>query len=402
MTARAGGTRYRRSLPDTVLRRLTDRATDYGLSRRAFLGLLGGAGAVLAGCDLGDDPVSYRGQGGRPGNLRWASYPLYLDKDDDDSSPTLAQLESETGIHVLYYEDIDDLATFNAKVRPRLDNFQDIGYDLVTLSDWSVKRWSDRAHVASLDRGAMPSTQNLRPELDNLYYDPDHRCSIPWQQGITVVAWNKEAVPAGVRSVNDLWAPQFKGRVAVVAELRETLGPIMRSLGTDPAGDWGDAEFDQALELLEQQIADGQIMSVKGGDMVDLLHEGRAAVGIGYGGDVAFYADTCGYAVPDEGATYWVDNLVAPATTNQVDAVQQLIDFYYDPEVAAAVSAYTYYATPVDGAREAMTRLAPELVDHDVIFPTDAMLANLSLFRELTTDEAARYDARFAAAVRHL
>ncbi len=394
--------RHRRSIPDAVLRRLADRATDYGLPRRAFLGLLGttGGASLLAGCR--GEPDSYRGPGGRPDYLRWASYPLYLDKDDDGGSPSLAEFESETGIHVLYYEDIDDLATFNTKVRNRLDSFQDVGYDMVTLSDWSVKLWSDRGHLAPLDREAMPNTQSLRPDLDHLYYDPEHRCSIPWQQGITVVAWNKEAVPEGIRSVNDLWAPRFKGQVAVVAELRETLGPIMRSLGTDPASAWGDPEFDQALELLEQQVACGQILTAKGGDMVDLLHEGRAAVGIGYGGDVAFYPDTCGYAVPDEGATYWVDNLVAPTTTSQVDSVQRLIDFYYDPEVAAAVSAYTYYATPVDGAREAMKDIDPRLVDNEVIFPSDETLANLSLFRELAPNEAARYDTLFSEVVKNL
>ncbi len=398
------GRRTRRALPEPARRRLADRATDYGLSRRAFLGLLGGAAgaSVLAGCGPGDHPVSYPGQGGKPGYLRWASYPLYLDKDDDGSSPTLTALEAATGIQVLYYEDIDDLATFNANVSSRLDSYQDIGYDLVTLSDWSVKQWSDQVWLAPLDRAAMPNTQGLRPELDNLYYDPDHRWSMPWQQGITVVAWNKAEVPAGVRSVADLWSPQFKGRVAVVAELRETLGPIMRSLGTDPAGVWGDAEFDEALEVLTRQVADGQIISAKGGDMVDLLHEGRAAVGIAYGGDVAFYSDTCGYAVPDEGATYWVDNLVAPVTTSQVDSVERLVDFYYDPEVAATVSAYTYYATPVQGARDAMKDVAPDLVDNDVIFLADDRLANLSLFRELTTVEAARYDMRFKEAVDHL
>ncbi|MDR3068148.1 MAG: extracellular solute-binding protein, partial [Cellulomonas sp.] len=249
----------------------------------------------------------------------------------------------------------------------------------------------------------MPRTQtNLMDGFDGLYFDPDHTYSIPWQRGITVVGWNKAAVPDGIRSVGELWEPRFKGKVAVVAELRETLGPIMKWQGVDPAGDWGNAEFDAALGWLEQQIADGQILSVKGGDMVDFLKDGTAEVGIGYGGDIAFYPDECGYAVPDEGATYWVDNLVAPATTNQVDSVQRLIDFYYDPEVAATVSAYTYYATPVAGAREAMETVAEAEVDNDMIFPSEEMLAKLSLFREFTPEESAQYDTRFREATQSL
>ncbi len=337
-----------------------------------------------------------------PGYLRWGSWEYYLDKDDDNNSPTLEEFRQETGVQVLYYEDINDLNTFYDKVRGRLTTRQDIGYDMVTLSDWCVKQWSDRADLYALDRAAMPNTENLKPDLQGLYYDPDLRYSIPWQRGITVVAWNKAAVPEGVRSVNDLWAPRFKGKVAVVAELRETLGPIMRSLGIDPAGQWGDPEFDAALELLDQQITDGQIISVKGGDLVPFLSEGRAHVAIGYGGDIAYESETCGYAVPDEGATFWVDALTAPATTNQIDSVQQLINFYYDPEVAAAVSAYTYYATPVEGAREAMSSIDPELVDDEVIFPSDETLAKLSLFRELSAEETAHYDTRFKEVVQYL
>ncbi len=390
--------RHRRPLPEPVLRRLADRATDYGLSRRAFLGLLGVAGgaSALAGCTVGDAPSSVRGQGGMPGYLRWANWEYYIDRDDDGNSPTLDKFKDQTGIDVLYYEDINDLDTFYDQVRGRLSTRQDIGYDVITLSDWCVKQWADRADLSPLDRAAMPNTQHLRKDLQGLYFDPDLKYSIPWQQGITVVAWNKAAVPDGISSVKDLWDPKYKGKVAIVSELRETMGAIMKSLGTDPAEkDWGDAEFNQALDVLRTAIAQDQILSVKGGDIVTFLSEGKAEVAIAYGGDVAFESDTCGFAIPDEGATYWVDNLIAPATTNQVSNVEKFINFYYDPEVAATVSAYTYYGTPVTGAKEAMEKINPAEVDNSMIFPTDAMLAKLSNWRELTAEESARYGKEF-------
>jgi len=53
------------ALPAPVLRDLADRAADYGLSRRAFLSIIGavGGGAALAACSAGG--------GGRSGFLLW-------------------------------------------------------------------------------------------------------------------------------------------------------------------------------------------------------------------------------------------------------------------------------------------------------------------------------------------
>ncbi len=392
--------RHRRSIPDAVLRRLADRATDYGLSRRAFLGLLGttGGASLLAGCGPSGGTISPRGEGGVPGYIRWANYQYYIDKDDSgEECPTLAEFETETDICVLYHEAITDNKEFSARVRNQLDNHQDIGYDVVTLSDWSANRWSDRGHLATFDRTAMPNLQNARSDLTNPH-DPDNLYSIPWQIGFPVIAWNKSTVPEGIRSVDDLWLPRFKGRVALIAELRETLGPIMWSLGTDPGSDWGTAEFDAALALLEQQITDGQIMSVKGGDLVELLHDGRADVGLAYGGDVGFYPDTCGYAVPEAGTTRWIDVNVAPITTGQVESVQKLMNFYYDPAVAAAVAAYVQYVTPVEGIEPEIEKIDPTLVDSQLVFPSDDTLAKLSAFRELSEEESAEYETRFARA----
>lgn len=390
--------RQRRPLPAPVLRRLAERADDYGLSRRAFLGLLGAAGgaSALAGCTLGDSPVSPRGQGGMPGYVRWANYEWYIDKDESGQEcPTLDEFEAETDIRVMYYEAITDNKEFTARVRNQLDNHQDIGYDVVTISDWTAKEWSDRGHIAALDRAAMPNLQNLRSDLANPH-DPDNRYSIPWQIGFPVIAWNRAAVPDGITSVNDLWDPRFRGKVALIAELRETLGPIMWTLGTDPGGDWGTPEFEAALGLLEQQIRDGQIMSVKGGDLVQLLVDGRATVGLAYGGDVGAFPDTLGYAVPAEGSTRWIDVNTAPVTTEQVASVERLMNFYYDPAVAAAVAAYVQYVTPVNGVREEIEKIDPELVDSPLIFPSEETLAKLAVFRELSEEESAEYETRFA------
>jgi spermidine/putrescine transport system substrate-binding protein len=162
-------------------------------------------------------------------------------------------------------EDVEDVVSFDARVAGRLRACQDIGYDLLTLTDWMVARWVRQGYLQPVGRHAMPNVeQNLLPSLRSVVYDPDRRYAVPWQCGHTVLAWNKRAVPGGLRGVEDLWDPGLHGRVEVPSELRETLGTIMFSQGVDPAGRWGDDELMDALGVVEEQMASGQVRQVKG------------------------------------------------------------------------------------------------------------------------------------------
>ncbi len=390
-----------RPVPAPVLRTLADRAVDYGLSRRAFFGLLGAVGgaAALGGCSTGSDA------------LRWGNWPYYLDQSDDGQSfPTLEEFDQETGITVDNLEDIEDLNSFYGKIKGRWSQGQDIGYDVLTLSDWVVarcireKRSDGKPYLDKLDHAAMPKTANLLPVFKSEAYqtfDPGHAYTVPWQGGLTVLAWNKKEVPDGIRSVNDLWRPEFKGKVEVVAELRETTGPLLWSLGTDPASNWGDDEFGNAIDLLKRQVSDGQIRKVTGSSYTEDLANGDALVVLAYGGDIPqlnLAEDRFGWAFPEEGGTIWIDNLVVPTTSDKLDEAQQLMNFYYDPVVAAAVAAYVQYVTPVDGVKQEIEKINPALVDNELIFPSPETMAKTSIYRTLTPDEDAKYGAMFLEA----
>ncbi|MCL2092253.1 MAG: spermidine/putrescine ABC transporter substrate-binding protein [Micrococcales bacterium] len=385
-----------RPVPAPVLRTLAERASDYGLSRRAFLGLLGAAGgaAALGGCARSDDV------------LRWANYPYYLDLSEDGQSfPTLKEFTAETGIAAENFEDMEDNNSFYGKVRGRWAQGQDIGYDIVTFSNWMITRCIQLEYLQPLDHAAMPNTENLLPVYFTEAfeaYDPGYRYSMPWQSGMPVLAWSKEQVPDGIRSVSDLWRPEFKGKVEVLAELRETMGPILWSLGTNPAGDWGDDEFGNAVDLLAKHVSDGQIRDVRGSSYTEDLASGDAAVVIGYGGDIPqlnVAEDRFDWAFPEDGSTIWIDSLVVPTTSDRLEEAQKLVDYYYDPVVAAAVAAYVQYVTPVDGVREEIAKIDPTLVDNELIFPSEETMTNTVVFRPLTPEEDARYSAMFLEAI---
>ena len=49
---------------------------------------------------------------------------------------------------------------------------------------------------------------------------------------------------------------------------------------------------------------------------------------------------------------------------------EKLINFYYDPAVAAEVAAYVNYICPVEGAQDEMEKIDPALAESPLIFPT--------------------------------
>lgn len=402
----------RNASPDPVLRELMARAGSAGLSRRTFLGLLGAAGsaAALAACGTGGGTAASSsgpaaGTGGKAGTLRWANWTLYIDLADDHvTSPTLQAFQKSSGLTVEYSEDIDDNDSFYGKVKGQLANGQDIGYDLVTLTDWMAARWVRQGYTATLDRSAMPNTSNILPNLANVDYDPGRTHSLTWQSGFGGIAWAKDAVPGGLATVSDLWKPELKGRVEVLSEMRDTIGLIMFDQGVNPASDsWGDTEFENALEVLKAQIANGQIRSVKGNSYKEDLVSGDAVAVIGWSGDIQQLNfendDKFTFAIPEAGGTLWSDNIMVPITSGQVTDAQKLIDYYYDPQVAATVAAYVNYITPVQGAKQAMEKVDPTLVDNELIFPSEATLSKVAMFRTLTTDEETKYNNQFLDAI---
>ncbi|GIG38456.1 polyamine ABC transporter substrate-binding protein [Cellulomonas phragmiteti] len=395
----------RRALPgDPRVRELVRQAQ--GVSRRRFLaGAAGvvGAGALLGAC--GTAGPTQAGDGGRgDGPLRWANWTQYLDQDEDSTSfPTLVAFEESSGIDVEYYEDIEDNDSFYGKISRQLENGQDVGYDVVTLTDWMAARWIRQQHVAELDRTRIPNAENILPNLAAVDFDDGRRFSLTWQSGFAGIAWNREVIPDGLRSVSDLWDPQYRGRVLVLSEMRDTIGLLMLENGMDPAGSWTTDDWFDALDVVQRNLADGQIRQVRGNSYTQDLASGDAVACIAWSGDItSLNYENDGkfaFAIPDAGGTLWSDNLMVPKASSRRAQAEDLFDYYYDPVVAAEVAAWVNYVTPVQGAQEAMTQIDPELAEDPMIFPTEEILSQVHVFRTLTPAEEERYNGQFLEAI---
>jgi len=393
-----------RRLPDDpVIRSLVAQARAATISRRALLGGagLGASALALAACAPvgGDRPDAADDTSDEDRRVTWSNWPAYLDEDDDGGYPTLAAFEEATGITATYNVDVDDNNSYYGRVRDQLALGQDIGADVVCLTDWMVSRWIGLGYAQTLDAANLPNRENLQPGLVDVDYDPGRTRSLPWQGGFAGIAWNRDEVPNGLRSVEDLWTPELAGRVGVLSEMRDTIGLIMLQQGVDISGDFTEAEFTAALDVFREQVDSGQIRNVRGNSYLEDLANGDTVAAICWSGDItvlnAENDDRFEFVIPEAGGTLWYDNFIVPVGSPRKGNAEQLMNWYYDPEIAAQVAAWVNYITPVVGAAEAAAAIDPELADNQLIFPNEDTLSTVRLFRTLTGSEEQMFASAF-------
>jgi spermidine/putrescine transport system substrate-binding protein len=78
---------------------------------------------------------------------------------------------------------------------------------------------------------------------------------------------------------------------------------------------------------------------------------------------------------------------------------EALMNYYYDPAVAAELAAWVNYICPVAGAKEAMEKIDPSLVDAPLIFPDDEFMQQTFGFMALDEETARKYETEFSQAI---
>jgi spermidine/putrescine transport system substrate-binding protein len=369
------------------------------VSRRAVLAGAGGLGAagLLAACGGSNSADSAN-------SVRWGNWPLYLDYDEDTKKyPTLEKFTEATGIAASYFEDYNDNDEFYGKVQAQLKLGEDIGYDVVTPTDWMAARWIRLGYTQKFDSANIPNKSNILDSLSVPSFDPNREQTLTWQGIMGGFGWNVEKNPKGIRTIDDLFAPQNKGKIVVLSEMRDTIGIILLSQGVNLQTVTED-QFMNAVEFMEKKIADGWIRGVKGNEYAEDLTSGDATAVIGWSGDMFILKSEnegrFDFALPESGGTISGDNFIIPSTASAEAKAnaEKLINFYYDPAIAAEVAAYVNYVCPVEGAQAEMEKIDPELAASPFIFPDAAMSSKLNVFRSLTPAEETSWGEAFQKA----
>jgi len=372
------------------------------LSRRTMLGRMGalaGAGLVgptiLAACG-GDDDSGGSGGGDASKALWHENWTGYMD------SETVGLFKEETGIDLKYTENFDNYESF-AKYQADLAAKRNIGPDIISPSSWLAARLISLDWLAELPLADIPNTKNLVADFKNPDFDPEGKFHLPYQAGMTGIAYNISETGRELKSMADLFDPEFKGRVGMLTEMRDTVGLTMLLTGDDPAKDgltMDDAAA--AFDMIDEANSKGQIRAFTGNDYMDDLASGNYAACIGWSGDISQLAldnPDLRFSIPEQGGMRWFDTMVIPAGAENVANAAAWMNYLYDPENAARIEAYIGYIPPCAGVQDVFAagdESQKALADSVLMFPDQATLDQTVVFANLDEETEAEFDARFA------
>ena len=371
--------------------------TDH-LSRRSFLTRAGGAGltltslpAIFAACggvegtqEQAEERNQERAQEvSHPkteiGNWTFSNWPLYMDK------KLVRQFDKQFGGKCKYVEDINDNFEFFGRVRQQLEQGEPIGRDIVVLTDYMAGRWVRNGYVEPIDKKNVPNAENLVDNLKSINYDPERTYTLPYQGGAIGLGYDIKRTGRELNSVQDLFDPEFKGRVTLLSEPYDSACTVLLGDGIDAS----EASIDQiqgAIEKIDKANQEGQFRRFTGNDYTTDLAKGNVWVSLAYSGDlVQLQSDNpdLRFSYFEEGNMAFNDNLLMPAKVEHPYAAETMFNYLYDPEVAAKLAAWVNYISPVAGAKEILQKSDPDIAGNELIFPPEEVQAKLKAYPAL-------------------
>jgi spermidine/putrescine-binding protein len=286
----------------------------------------------------------------------------------------LTMFEAECGVRVIY-----DTFASNEDLLGKLQAGA-TGYDLIVPSDYMITIMIQLGMLRELDHANIPNLAGLYDDFRNTPYDPGNRYSVPYQWGTAGIGYDGALVAEAPDSLAVFFDPaiaqQYARRFSLLNDARETIGAALKYLGysmnsTDPAQL---EEAKQVILAIKPFVAtfDSETYS-------NLLVAGETVIGHGWNG--GFYQAIFGnedrdlhFIVPKEGLTIFTDNLAIPVSAPNPYTAEVLLNYLLDPEIAAQITNFTYYASPVEAA---LPFILDEIKEDPGIYPPDDILERM-------------------------
>ena len=332
------------------------------MKRREFLALAGLAAACRrAQPRAADDPAAPLGP--MESSLAIYNWSDYI------APGTVAGFQRETGVKVSY-----DTYESNEEMFAKLQAGGS-GYDLAVPSSYMLPAMRASNLLAPLHPRYLPSRGNIDPLFRHPAFDPAETWTLPWQWGITGIAWRRDLVREAPASWGVFLDPRWKGRMTMMDDGREVMGAMLKyrghSLNDADANDLAAAKADAIrakANLRAYKSATVKADLIAGDIWIAQLWNGDAA-------QAALERPDIGFAVPSEGAAFWTDSFVLLAGARHPRAAHAFLEYTLRPDVAAAVSDATGYGSP--------NAPAAARQHHPVPYPSSAERARLEYFADL-------------------
>ena len=366
-------------------RQLLERAA-MGGAAITFPGILAACGSSGSKASSGTTSVDHT----LAKTLNFSNWTLYMDVNKKTKQfPSLNAFEKKTGVHVNYTEDINDNAGFFGKIQGPLSRGQSINRDIIVLTDndrylglMLRKGWAEK-----LDKSAIPNMKNLVDVQKHPNFDPNRDYTLPWQSGMTGIAYNDTQTDP-VLTVDDLLEnPKLKGKITVLNSMGDAMTIVMLSNGDDPTN-VTDKAWNAAFKRIKTAVDNKQIRQFTGNDYAPILARGDLKAAMSWSGDIAQLGNPhIHWNVPEAGGALWTDNMLIP-TGGNVYTASVYMNYVYDPKVQGFMEAGDpktnvtgiYYIPPVKGAGAAAKKWDPSVANNPLIFPSAKTLSKVKIF----------------------
>ncbi len=314
----------------------------------------------------------------------------------DYIDPTvLDDFTKETGIKVRY-DTFDSNDTLEAKLLAGKS-----GYDVVVPTAYFLARQISAGVFQKLDKSKLPNLRNAWPQIAErlAIYDPGNQYAVNYMWGTTGIGYNVKAAraillpqaasgAAGdglINSWDDVFDPQRIARfkdcgIYLLDSSDDIMSAALHYLRLDPNSS-APGDLQKAADLLARIRP--YVRKFHSSEYLNALATGEICFVVGFSGDIkqaqkraaeANGGVEIGYAIPQEGAQLWFDNLAIPRDAPNVAAAHRLIDYLLNPEVAAKNTNFISYA---NGNLTSQKFIDNSILDDRTIYPDAAATAKL-------------------------
>jgi spermidine/putrescine transport system substrate-binding protein len=339
------------------------------------------------------------------GPLMFANWPAYIDLGHADehtpgASPTIEEFKKQYGVEVDYQEKIGDNASFVETIKPALVGGLPTGWDLMVLTDWMAAQIVQNGWLEKIDPASVPNAvANLEDSLKGYPWDPNQDYHYPWQSGMTGIGFNGKTLSengiAEPTKIADLWnIPADK--LTFLTEARDTFGLTLLKLGinADPETVTDD-DLNKVAADIQPLVDKG--LRFTGNEYLQDFAQKKVWGAFVWSGDLASSGgEDDKFVVPEEGVLIWTDNMLIPKGAANKYTAELMINYVYDPKVAAQIAAYVYYVSPVKGAADEIKALDPEAATNPLLFPDAATAGKFHSFQALSEEQEALMNELFA------
>jgi spermidine/putrescine transport system substrate-binding protein len=264
------------------------------------------------------------------------------------------------------------------------------GYDIVVPSSYQVVKLRDEGMLLPIDAAKIPNLSHLDPAAKRFTQDPENKHSVPYLVTTAGIGLRRDRAP----DASATWAvfadPQYKGRMTLLDDMRETLGASLKANGhslnsTNPdeiaaARDLVIAWKKNAAKFESEQYKNGLISA-------------EFVIAHGYSSDILQAVsenENIEYLKPVEGVSLALDELVILSGAPNPDLAHAFINYLHEPAVAAENMEWVQAMTP---NKSAYALVSEDYRNDTRIFLSDADLAKAETIFDLGAGEKLYIDA---------